>query len=43
MNDEFMMNMQEAAKFPDTDYEGAYFGVSLRKGPHMNKQEDRVS
>ena len=28
---------------PDEDVSGKYFGASIRKGPFMNKQEDRVS
>ena len=28
---------------PDEDVSGRYFGASIRKGPFMNKQEDRVS
>ena len=27
----------------DEDTSGKYFGASIRKGPFMNKQEDRVS
>ena len=27
----------------DEDVSGKYFGASIRKGPFMNKQEDRVS
>jgi hypothetical protein len=28
---------------PDGDESGKYFGASIRRGPHMTKQEDRVS
>ena len=28
---------------PDTDAQGSYFGASIRQGPMMGKQEDRVS
>lgn len=27
----------------DDDLSGSYFGASIRRGPFMNKQEDRVS
>ena len=37
------MNMISAAECQDTNEEGSYFGASLRKGPFLNKQEDRVS
>ena len=28
---------------PDDDKEGKFFGASIRMGPHMSVQEDRVS
>jgi len=33
----------KASVCPDEDVSGKYFGASIRKGPFMNKQEDRVS
>ena len=38
-----IMSMQKASQCPDSDIQGEYFSVSFRKGPYMNKQEDRVS
>ena len=34
---------QEGACFMDQDYQGEYFAAGIRKGPHMNKQEDRLA
>jgi len=37
-------NKRHDKKFiPDDDKEGKYFGASIRIGPHMSVQEDRVS
>ena len=37
-------NKRHDKKFvPDEDKEGKFFGASIRIGPHMSVQEDRVS